>query len=56
MRSEPRRSVEHRNATTLSEHGIGFVTAGKLMARKRPRLIPVYDDVVKCALDEPQEV
>ena len=30
--------------------GIGWVTAGKLLARKRPRLIPVYDSVVKDAL------
>lgn len=29
--------------------GIGWVTAGKLLARKRPHLIPVYDDVVRCA-------
>lgn len=27
--------------------GIGWVTAGKLLARKRPRLVPVYDDVVR---------
>lgn len=33
--------------------GIGWVTAGKLMARKRPRLIPVYDDVVRCLLGRP---
>lgn len=31
-------------------HGIGWVTAGKLLARKRPRLIPVYDEVVRVAL------
>ena len=31
--------------------GIGWVTAGKLLARKRPRLIPVYDRVVKAALN-----
>ena len=30
--------------------GINWVTAGKLLARKRPRLIPVYDRVVKAAL------
>lgn len=29
---------------------IGWVTAGKLLARKRPKLIPVYDRVVRCAL------
>ena len=30
---------------------VGWVTAGKLMARKRPRLIPIYDSVVKAALN-----
>ena len=30
--------------------GVNWVTAGKLIARKRPRLIPVYDRVVKSAL------
>ena len=30
--------------------GIGWVTAGKLLARKRPRLIPVYDEVVRGAV------
>ncbi|MEU1884633.1 DUF6308 family protein [Micromonospora rifamycinica] len=29
--------------------GIGWVIAGKLLARKRPRLVPVYDAVVSCA-------
>lgn len=29
---------------------MGWVTAGKLLARKRPKLIPVYDRVVRCAL------
>ncbi|MEU8072325.1 DUF6308 family protein [Micromonospora sp. NPDC048169] len=29
--------------------GIGWVTAGKLLARKRPSLVPVYDTVVSCA-------
>ncbi|MFK4108809.1 DUF6308 family protein [Streptomyces sp. NPDC002176] len=33
--------------------GIGWVTAGKLLARKRPRLVPVYDNVVKCLLGRP---
>ncbi|MFC8094825.1 DUF6308 family protein [Streptomyces sp. NPDC057301] len=30
--------------------GMGWVTAGKLLARKRPRLLPVYDQVVRCIL------
>jgi hypothetical protein len=34
-------------------HGISWVTASKLLARKRPHLLPVYDDVVRCALQHP---
>jgi hypothetical protein len=37
-------------------HGMGWVTAGKLLARKRPRLIPVYDQVVRCAYGRPDGV
>ncbi|MET8089791.1 DUF6308 family protein [Micromonospora sp. NPDC005220] len=29
--------------------GIGWVVAGKVLARKRPQLVPVYDEVVACA-------
>lgn len=32
---------------------IGFVRAGKLCARKRPALAPVYDDVVRQAVGRP---
>lgn len=32
---------------------MGWVIAGKLLARKRPRLVPVYDGVVKCGLGAP---
>lgn len=35
--------------------GVGWVTAGKLLARKRPHLIPVYDGVVRCALGSPRQ-
>jgi len=35
------------------QHGIGWVTAGKLLARKRPRLLPVYDQVIRCLLGRP---
>lgn len=38
------------------QDGVGWVTAGKLMARKRPRLIPVWDHVVKCAMGHPENV
>ena len=34
-------------------HGMGWVITGKLLARKRPRLIPVYDRVVRCAFGRP---
>ena len=37
------------------QSGVGWVTAGKLLARKRPRLIPVYDRVVRCALGRPDD-
>lgn len=38
------------------QDGAGWVTAGKLLARKRPALIPVYDNVVRCAFGWPQSV
>lgn len=38
----------------VDQHGVGFVTAGRPLARKRPHLIPVYDDVVRCALGTPK--
>lgn len=36
------------------QHDVGWVIAGKLLARKRPRLLPVYDTVVRCALGRPR--
>lgn len=36
--------------------GIGWVIAGKLLARKRPKLIPVYDTIVRCQFGEPEQV
>ena len=33
-----------------AQYKVGWVMAGKLMARKRPDLLPVYDDVVRCVL------
>lgn len=39
----------------FGQRGVGWVTAGKLLARKRPRLLPVYDDVVRCALGHPTD-
>ena len=37
-----------------AQHGVDYVIAGKLLARKRPRLIPVYDQVVRCQLGWPE--
>jgi hypothetical protein len=34
-------------------HDMGWVTTNKLLARKRPGLIAVYDDVVACAFGQP---
>jgi hypothetical protein len=36
--------------------GIGWVIAGKLLARKRPMLIPVYDSIVSCQFGAPKQV
>ncbi|MGW7055143.1 DUF6308 family protein [Streptomyces sp. NPDC054887] len=36
-----------------AQHGVNWVIAGKLLARKRPRLLPVYDRVVRCAVGRP---
>lgn len=47
---EPGSSADHLWRQLDGLPGVGWVTAGKLMARKRPRLIPVYDRVVKTAL------
>lgn len=37
-----------------AQHGVDWVIAGKFLARKRPRLLPVYDKVVRCALGRPR--
>lgn len=37
-----------------AQDDVGWVTAGKLLARKRPQLIPVWDHVVRCALGRPK--
>jgi hypothetical protein len=36
--------------------GVGWVIAGKLLARKRPKLIPVYDTIVRCQFGAPKRV
>jgi hypothetical protein len=35
---------------------VGHVIAGKLIARKRPRLIPVYDRVLSCLFGAPNHL
>ncbi|MEW9264122.1 DUF6308 family protein [Kineococcus endophyticus] len=37
----------------VAQRGIEWVTAAKLLARKRPALVPVYDRVVRCAFSHP---
>ncbi|MFD9051771.1 DUF6308 family protein [Streptomyces zaomyceticus] len=37
-----------------AQNGVNWVIAGKLLARKRSRLLPVYDKVVRCALCRPR--
>ncbi|RYP83327.1 hypothetical protein EKO23_19345 [Nocardioides guangzhouensis] len=39
-----------------AQDGLGWVGAGTLLARKRPRLIPVYDEVARCVLHHPEDV
>jgi hypothetical protein len=36
--------------------GVGWVIAGKLLARKRPKLFPVHDSIVRCRGGEPDHV
>jgi hypothetical protein len=38
-----------------AQPAVGWVTAGKLLARKRPHLIPVYDTVVRCFVGAPAD-
>ncbi|MER6632897.1 DUF6308 family protein [Streptomyces sp. NPDC000987] len=35
------------------QYGVNWVIAGKVLARKRPRLLPVYDRIVRCAVGRP---
>ena len=45
----------HRLRSTKRYPGIGPVTASKLLARKRPRLIPIIDSVIGFAFDLPKD-
>ncbi|MFE9127381.1 DUF6308 family protein [Streptomyces sp. NPDC007148] len=46
--------ADHAWKLLCGEHGVDWVIAGKLLARKRPRLLPVYDKVVRCAVGRPR--
>ncbi|MFG3008655.1 DUF6308 family protein [Streptomyces calvus] len=35
------------------QYGVNWVIAGKVLSRKRPRLLPVYDRIVRCAVGRP---
>jgi hypothetical protein len=52
----PRSPADQAWQLLKEQDGVGWVIAGKLMARKRPRLIPVWDHVVRCAMGRPQSV
>jgi hypothetical protein len=53
--------VEHKSPANQAwlllreETDVGWVIAGKVLARKRPQLIPVWDSVVKCAFGRPRD-
>jgi hypothetical protein len=38
------------------QKGVGAVIAGKILARKRPRLLPVWDQVLWCQFGRPEAV
>ncbi|MFD8197460.1 DUF6308 family protein [Streptomyces wuyuanensis] len=46
--------ADHAWHLLCGQYKVNWVTAGKLLARKRPRLLPVYDKVVRCALGRPR--
>jgi hypothetical protein len=49
----PRSAANHLWDELVRFPGVGPVTAGKILARKRPRLIPVVDSVVLRTLEHP---
>lgn len=50
---EPQSSSVELHAALKSLDGVGYVTAGKLLAAKRPRLIPILDSKVEQLLQPP---
>lgn len=51
---DPGSPAQHAWQALVDQTDVGWVTAGKLLARKRPRLIPVWDSVVRCVYDVPK--
>jgi hypothetical protein len=51
---DPGRPAQLAWHALVDQTDIGWVTAGKLLARKRPRLIPIWDSVVSCAYHVPK--
>ncbi|MET3420872.1 hypothetical protein BJ973_000084 [Actinoplanes tereljensis] len=49
-------SAERAWSLLVAQDGVEFVIAGKILARKRPHLIPVYDRVVRCQFGHPRHV
>lgn len=53
--SDPMRAARQLWDELEGIQDIGWVIAGKLCARKRPRLIPVFDNVVRDSLGKPSQ-
>jgi len=49
----PNSSADQAWSLLCDQYGVNWVIAGKVLARKRPRLLPVYDRVVRCAVGRP---
>jgi hypothetical protein len=54
--AEPRSEAHQVWQKLTGQDRVNYVTAGKLLARKRPKLIPVYDSVVRCQFGAPEYV
>jgi hypothetical protein len=52
---EPRYAADRLHAALKKLDGVGGVTAGKLLAAKRPRLIPILDEKVEGTLKPPKD-
>ncbi|WP_199832069.1 DUF6308 family protein [Streptomyces acidiscabies] len=46
-------SADQAWSLLCEQYGVNWVIAGKVLARKRPRLLPVYDRIVRCAVGRP---